>query len=101
MKTAIIFGLLSFLFFLAFLYCLDLFLFLRREKSLFSSADGEKARITRLEEKHKKAKHPQKKNYYLYLVCLSYSLSDQAEKAQRLKAFLRNDFLLGIDKSKL
>ena len=101
MKTAIIFGLLAFFFLLLFLYCLDLLLFLRREKRLFSSADGEKARITRLEEKHKKTKHPQKKNYYLYLVCLSYSLSDQAEKVQRLKAFLRNDFLLGIDKSKL
>lgn len=96
-----IFGFLAFAFLLLTLYCLDLLLFLRREKRLFASADGEESRISRLEEKHKNAKHLQKKNYYLYLICLSCANSEKTEKAQRLKAFLRNDFLLGIDKRKL
>ena len=101
MKDAMIFAFLAFIFLLAFLYCLDLLLFIRREKKWFETATDWKACISELENKQKKAKHPQKKNYYLYLICSVWILQGEREKALRLFPFLRNDPLMGIFKNKL
>jgi len=96
LKTALVFGIVSFCFLLFFLYFLDLILFFRRERLRFESATDAKAYVSFLEEKQKKVKHPQKKNYYLYLLCLVWLKCDQKEKAFRLAPFLKKDSLLGV-----
>lgn len=101
MKDAMIFAFLAFFFLLLFLYCLDLLLFIRREKKRLETACDWKACISELENKQKNAKHPQKKNYYLYLICFLWILHGEREKALRLFPFLWNDPLLGIHKNKL
>ena len=99
MTTAVIYGLLAFALFLLVLYSLDLIFFLLREKKRFEGQNQSEEYIAYLEGKQKKAKHPQKKNYYLYLVCVALSAAEQKEKVQRLLPFLRNDPLLGVFQS--
>ncbi len=101
MKTSVFFGILAFAFLLLFLYSLDLYCFLRFEKKRFESVSDRKKYVLELEEKQKKSKHPQKRNFYLYLICLSWTMDGERERALRLLPFLKNDFLLGIDKNNL
>ena len=97
MKPAFVFAFFVLLSFLVFLYTLDLILFLFREKKIFEDEFDQKEYLARLELKQKKERHPQKKNYYLYLICLVFSATNQKEKAQRLVPFLKKDPLLGVD----
>ena len=92
MHLAVLFGVLTGVFFLLFLYHADLILCYLREEG-----DDAEYRL-RLEKKHKKAKHPQKKNFLLYLICLSYRRQGEEKKAKELSLFLKNDFLLGVKK---
>ena len=98
MTTAVLFGFLAFLCLFLMLYSLDLILFLFREKKHFDENAHTSEYVSILEEKQKKAKHPQKKNYYLYLLCICFSAHGQTEKAERLLPFLRDDRLLGVYK---
>ena len=98
MTMAVLYGLLAFIFFLVILYTLDLIVFLLREKKSFEANFQSVEYMANLEQKQKKAKHPQKKNYYLYLICLVLSATEQFEKAERLLPFLRDDALLGVYK---
>lgn len=101
MKVAWMMAGIALIFFAAWLYCLDLMLFLRREQKRFSSFTDPKTQFDELEKKQKKTGHPQKKNYYLYLICMLWIAQDQRDRAQRLLPFLRKDALLGIDPKKL
>lgn len=101
MTAAIVCGVLAFIFFLFLLYFLDLILFLIAEKKRFEKSDQIEEYIALLEKKQKKAKHPQKKNYYLFLICLALSDAGQGEKAERLHPFLHSDPLLGVSKKEL
>ena len=96
-----IFAFLACFFLILFLYFLDLLLFIRREKKRLETATDWKKCVFELENKQKRTKHPQKKNYYLYLICSLWILHGEREKALRLCPFLRNDPLLGICKNKL
>ncbi|MBQ3075201.1 MAG: hypothetical protein IJC26_03950 [Clostridia bacterium] len=95
-KTAWIFACLACVFFLLSLYFLDLLFFFFREKKRYEAASDVKAYVALLKQKQKKAKHPQKKNYYLYLVCLSLC-KEESERAHRLLPFLKKDPILGVD----
>lgn len=98
MELAILFGILTLFFFLLLVYYLELLLFFFRERKRYGQQRGEECYLRDLEEKHKKTKHPQKKNFYLYLICLALSSSDEEKKANRLLPFLKNDPLLGVKK---
>ena len=99
MTMAVFYGLLAFIFFLVILYSLDLIVFLLREKKLLDENCQDPDYIMYLEQRQKMAKHPQKKNYYLYLFCIVLCVSGQVEKVERLLPFLRDDALLGVYKS--
>lgn len=99
MTMAVFYGLLAFIFFLVILYSLDLIVFLIREKKLLDENCQDPDYIMYLEQKQEKSKHPQKKNYYLYLFCIVLCANGQVEKAERLLPFLRDDALLGVYKS--
>ncbi len=98
MTTSLIFACLAFVFFVFLLYFLDLILFVFCEKKRFESASLAE-HVLFLEQKQKKARHLQKKNYYLYLVCLALCANGEKEKALRLAPFLKNDPILGISKT--
>ena len=99
MTMAVFYGLLAFIFFLVILYSLDLIVFLLREKKLLDENCQDPDYIMYLELKQEKSKHPQKKNYYLYLFCIVLCANGQFEKVERLLPFLRDDALLGVYKS--
>ena len=101
MKTAWIFFIAAGLFLAFFLYFLDLILFYSREKKRFENAADERGYVTLLEGKQKKAKHPKKRNYYLYLICLAWMRAGEKEKANRLIPFLKKDTLLGVSENLL
>ena len=73
--------------------------FLLREKKLLDENCQDPDYIMYLEQKQEKSKHPQKKNYYLYLFCIVLCANGQVEKVERLLPFLRDDALLGVYKS--
>ena len=98
MTMALFYAFLALIFLLVILYSLDLLVFLLREKKGFEANFQSAEYIARLEQKQKKAKHPQKKNYYLYLICLALFATEQIEKAKRLLPFLHDDALLGVYK---
>ena len=98
MTTAFLFGFLALLCLLLLLYAVDLIVFLCREKKHFDAYAHTSEYVRLLEEKQQKAKHPQKKNSYLYLLCICFAAHGQTEKAERLLPFLRDDHLLGVYK---
>lgn len=99
MIPAVLCALLAVLFLALTVYSLDLMFFLIREKKHFEENFSREEYLFTLHEKQKKAKHFQKKNYYLYLICLALFTSEQKEKANRLLPFLKNDPMLGVFKS--
>ena len=99
MKTALIFFVVAGLFLVLFLYFFDLILFWRREKKRFDGATDYKEYVALLEAKQKKTKHPQKKNFFLYLICLAWIREGEKGKASRLVPFLKKDSLLGVSES--
>lgn len=99
MTAAFVYGFLAFVFLLLLLYSIDLLVFIRREKKRFETDFQTEEYIVFLVQKQKRAKHPQKKNYYLYLICLALTADGQTEKMRRLLPFLKNDPLLGVLKS--
>ncbi len=101
MTAAVVCGVFAAIFFLLLLYSLDLIFFLLAEKKRFEGRGQTDEYIAYLEKKQKKAKHPQKKNYYLYLICLALFDAGQGEKAGRLLPFLHGDPLLGLSKKEL
>lgn len=98
MTLAYLFGALFFVFFLLFLYHLDLILFFYREKKRFEKSEKMGDYISYAEKKLKKTKHPQKKNLFRYLLYLTFLSQGKENKAASLFPFLRSDPLLGIKK---
>ena len=98
MIPAIVFGVLSFAFFLLFVYYLDLLFFFFREKNKFQKNRKDSAYLEKLEKRHKKCKHPQKNNFLLYLICMTMEVQGKEKKAKNLYSLVKKDYLLGIDK---
>lgn len=96
MKLAIFFGILTFVFLTLFICYLDLLIFFFREKKKYEKEGNEKEYLEKLEKRHKKSKHPFKKNLLLYLICLASAKQGFENKAKRLIPFVRTDVLLGI-----
>ncbi len=98
MEKAYLFGALFFIFLFLLVYQVDLILFFYREKNRFLKRKEVVEYRTFLENKQKKTKHFQKKNFYLYLFILLLWEEGEKEKGEGLLPFLKNDLLLGIRK---
>ncbi len=98
MIPAVIFGVLSLVFFVLFVYYLDLLFFFFREKKKFKKNRTDSAYLEKLEKRHRRCKHPQKNNFLLYLICLSMEAQGKEKKAKNLFPLVKKDYLLGIDK---
>lgn len=100
MTTAVFFAVLSAVFFIAFLYFLELLLFFEKETKRFQRESKGENYLSELSEREKKAKSRRKKNFLLYLRCKGHEIRGEADQAEKLLPFVRNDRLLEIKKEK-
>lgn len=98
MTISLVFIGFSFCFLLLTLYFFHLLLFVRKEKRGFEKVTDFQKYVLMLENKRKRTHQKRKKNYYLYLICLSLVKAGNCEKALRLAPFLRRDRLLNVSK---
>ncbi|MBR2615894.1 MAG: hypothetical protein IKC69_04380 [Clostridia bacterium] len=98
MTAAVLFGILSAFFLILTTFLLDLFLFYLRYQRLLCREKMDKVLLKRLEARHKKTKHPIKKNLFLYWSILVLLELGEGEKATGLLPFLKDDALMGIKK---
>ncbi len=98
MIPAILFAVFFFVSLLLFLYSLDLFLFLQKENRFYEKEKNDPSYQAALNRKIKQKKHPQKKNYLLFLYCNSLQECGESDRAKALLSMIRPDPILGIKK---
>ena len=101
MTLAVVFGLLTLFFTVLFILYINLLIFFFKERRKFFKEKGEKEYLESLEKRQKVKKNPQKKNFLLYLICLTCIEQGHDKKAKRLLSFVRTDLLLGIYPKKI
>jgi hypothetical protein len=84
----------------AFLYAIDLLIFLFRENRFYEKEKTSPHFYTALEKKMKHKKNPQKKNYLLFLYSKSFYERGESARAESLFHLVRPDPILGLRKTK-
>ena len=98
MMPAVICGFLAGVMLACVIWLCDLLIFRTRREREFARRKTDAQYLAQLIALQKKCRHPQKKNYLLFLIIRSLSARGEEKRAESLRPFLRSDGLLGVKK---
>jgi len=84
--------------FFALLFLSGDLIFCLREQKRFQKKKGTDEYVADLERRYQKTKNRKRKNYYLFLICQTYKVRGEIQKASAMDPFVKRDLVFGIRK---